>query len=108
MTRVGEFYETYGVDAVMLMQHAGLNQMGQEVRAGCPRKNLQQTLNGLTSAGLTVAVYEEVTKRTRIFVINSYCYTIVRNKGPWGRGHGEGTKGTILRVCWLPLGWVFF
>lgn len=60
LTRVGEFYETYGVDAVMLMQHAGLNQMGQEVRAGCPRKNLQQTLNGLTSAGLTVAVYEEV------------------------------------------------
>ncbi|CAN0369793.1 unnamed protein product, partial [Hapterophycus canaliculatus] len=60
LTRVGEFYETYGVDAVMMMQHAGLNKMGQEIRAGCPRKNIQQTLDGLTSAGLTVAVYEEV------------------------------------------------
>lgn len=60
LTRVGEFYETYGVDAVMMMQHAGLNRMGQEVRAGCPRKNIQQTLDGLTGAGLTVAVYEEV------------------------------------------------
>lgn len=71
LTRVGEFYETYGVDAVMLMQHAGLNQMGQEVRAGCPRKNLQQTLNGLTSAGLTVAVYEEVLpwSKVRYFVL---------------------------------------
>lgn len=60
LTRVGEFYETYGVDAVMMMQHAGLNKMGQEIRAGCPRKNVQQTLDGLTGAGLTVAVYEEV------------------------------------------------
>ncbi|CAM9853117.1 unnamed protein product [Scytosiphon promiscuus] len=60
LTRVGEFYETYGVDAVMMMQHAGLNKMGQEIRAGCPRKNIQQTLDGLTSAGLTVAVYEEM------------------------------------------------
>lgn len=59
LTRVGEFYETYGVDAVMMMQHAGLNKMGQEIRAGCPRKNVQQTLDGLTGAGLTVAVYEE-------------------------------------------------
>lgn len=59
LTRVGEFYETYGVDAVMMMQHAGLNRMGQEIRAGCPRKNVQQTLDGLTGAGLTVAVYEE-------------------------------------------------
>ena len=59
LTRVGEFYETYGVDAVMMMQHAGLNKMGQEIRAGCPRKNVQQTLDGLTGAGLTVAIYEE-------------------------------------------------
>lgn len=44
----------------MMMQHAGLNKMGQEIRAGCPRKNVQQTLDGLTAAGLTVAVYEEV------------------------------------------------
>lgn len=56
---MGEFYETYGVDAVMMMQHAGLNKMGQEIRAGCPRRNVQQTIDGLTGAGLTVAVYEE-------------------------------------------------
>ena len=33
--------------------------MGDKVRAGCPWRNLQQTLDGLTRNGLTVAVYEE-------------------------------------------------
>ena len=41
------------------MEHCGLNPMGDKVRAGCPWRNLQQTLDGLTRNGLTVAVYEE-------------------------------------------------
>ena len=44
----------------MLVQHAGLNPMGRKARAGCPINNLQPTLDGLTAAGLTVAVYEEI------------------------------------------------
>ena len=60
LIRCGEFYETYGVDAVMLVEHAGLNPMGGKCRAGCPISNLQQTLDSLTSNGLTVAVYEEM------------------------------------------------
>ena len=27
---------------------------------GCPRMNIQATLDGLTSAGLSVAIYEEI------------------------------------------------
>ena len=60
LIRVGEFYESFGLDALMLVEHAGLNPMGRKCRAGCPAGNLQATLDGLTSAGLTVAVYEEV------------------------------------------------
>lgn len=60
LTRVGEFYETYGVDAVMLVQYAGLNAMGGKPRAGFPIRNIQGSLNNLTAAGLTIAVYEEV------------------------------------------------
>ena len=56
---MGEFYEAFGLDALMLVQHAGLNPMGGKCRAGCPVQNLQATLDDLTSAGLTVAVYEE-------------------------------------------------
>lgn len=60
LARVGEFYETYGVDALMLINYAGLNPMGGAARAGCPVKNVQATLDSLTQAGLSVAVFEEV------------------------------------------------
>lgn len=59
LARCGDFYETYGLDAIMLVNYAGLNAMGNSVKAGCPIKNVQATLDYLTSAGLTVAVYEE-------------------------------------------------
>jgi hypothetical protein len=57
---VAKFYETFGIDAIMLVQYAGLNPMGGRARAGCPVKNIQPVLNSLTSAGFTVAVYEEI------------------------------------------------
>jgi hypothetical protein len=60
LTRCGDFYETYGVDAIMLVNYCGLNAMAGKAKAGCPIKNIQGTLDGLTSAGLTVAVYEEL------------------------------------------------
>jgi len=43
----------------MMVMYAGLNPMGGKAKAGCPIKNIQPTLDGLTGAGLTVAVYEE-------------------------------------------------
>ncbi len=49
LVQVGEFYETMGTDAVLLVQHAGLNPMGQGIppRAGCPIMNLRKTLSDL-------------------------------------------------------------
>jgi hypothetical protein len=60
LLRVGDFYEAFGVDAVMLVEHAGLNPMAGKCRAGCPWRNIQNTLDSLTDAGLGVAVYEEL------------------------------------------------
>jgi DNA mismatch repair ATPase MutS len=60
LVRVGDFYESYGIDAIMLVQYAGLNPMGGRARAGCPIRNIQATLDGLTSSGLAVAIYEEL------------------------------------------------
>ena len=60
LTRVGEFYETYGVDAVMMVNFCGLNAMGGRPKAGCPARNVQATLDGLTDAGLSVAIFEEI------------------------------------------------
>jgi hypothetical protein len=50
LIRVGEFYEAFGFDALMLVQWAGLNPMGSKCRAGCPVQNVQATLDALTSA----------------------------------------------------------
>ncbi|KAI8471333.1 MAG: hypothetical protein J3K34DRAFT_507122 [Monoraphidium minutum] len=62
LMRVGEFFEAVGYDAVLLMEHAGLNAMGAEggaPRAGCPAASLRRTAAMLVEQGLTVAVVEE-------------------------------------------------
>ncbi|CAJ1966258.1 unnamed protein product [Cylindrotheca closterium] len=59
LVRCGDFYETFGLDAIMLIEHLGLNSMAGKARAGCPYRNIQPTLNGLTQEGFTVAVFEE-------------------------------------------------
>ncbi len=63
LCRVGEFYETIGIDAVLMVQYAGLNPMGKEgnpPRAGCPRANLRRTVADLVeNGGLSVVVCEE-------------------------------------------------
>jgi hypothetical protein len=61
LVRVGDFYETWGYDAVILVQFAGLNPMGNSLpRAGCPKQNIQRTLDDLTANGFGVVVCEEV------------------------------------------------
>lgn len=62
LARVGEFYESCGVDALMMINYAGLNPMGGAARAGCPARNIQATLDSLTQAGLSVAVFEELSE----------------------------------------------
>ena len=59
LVRCGDFYETYGIDAIMLVEHVGLNPMAGKCKAGCPYRNVQSTLDALTNAGFTVAVHEE-------------------------------------------------
>lgn len=59
ITRVGDFYEAFGLDAILLIEYCGLNAMAGKARAGCPIKNIQATLDCLTTSGFRVAVYEE-------------------------------------------------
>jgi hypothetical protein len=60
LVRCGDFYETFGLDAILLVEHVGLNSMAGKCKAGCPHRNIQATLVGLTQQGFSVAVYEEV------------------------------------------------
>jgi hypothetical protein len=60
LVQKGAFYEAMGYDAVMLVEHAGLNPMGQHpFEAGFPLGSLQHVLDMLQEAGLSVAVCEE-------------------------------------------------
>ncbi|KAH0462921.1 hypothetical protein IEQ34_007503 [Dendrobium chrysotoxum] len=65
LCRVGEFYEAIGIDACILVEHAGLNPCGGLQsdcipKAGCPVVNLRQTLDELTRNGFSVCIVEEV------------------------------------------------
>ena len=58
--QVGEFYETWGIDSVFLVEHCGLNRMGKGgPRAGAPLANIQILFDGLTKAGFSVVVCEQ-------------------------------------------------
>lgn len=53
----GDFYEAIGIDAVLLVQFAGLNPMGgrSPPRAGCPKQNIRRVLADLVdNAALSV------------------------------------------------------
>ncbi|KAK9082942.1 hypothetical protein Scep_029413 [Stephania cephalantha] len=65
LCRVGDFYEAIGIDACVLVEHAGLNPYGGSrsdsiPKAGCPVVNLRQTLDDLTRSGYSVCIVEEV------------------------------------------------
>ncbi|CAK9139565.1 unnamed protein product [Ilex paraguariensis] len=65
LCRVGDFYESIGIDACILVEYAGLNPFGglrsdSVPRAGCPVMNLRQTLDDLTRNGYSVCIVEEV------------------------------------------------
>mmetsp|Transcript_6673 Transcript_6673/g.13209 ORF Transcript_6673/g.13209 Transcript_6673/m.13209 type:complete len:1090 (+) Transcript_6673:141-3410(+) len=60
LSRCGDFYKTFGTEAMLLVKHVGLNPMGDKARSGCPKQNIQATLDGLTAQGFSVAVYEEI------------------------------------------------
>ncbi len=60
LIQIGEFYETWGIDAVFLVEHCGINRMGRKgPRAGMPLANIQAVLNDLTEAGFCVVVCEQ-------------------------------------------------
>lgn len=60
LIRIGEFYETWGIDSVFLVEHCGINRMGRKgPRAGMPIANIQSVLNDLTEAGFSVVICEQ-------------------------------------------------
>lgn len=60
LIQIGEFYETWGIDSVFLVEHCGINRMGRKgPRAGMPIANIQSVLDDLTEAGFSIVVCEQ-------------------------------------------------
>lgn len=60
LVQIGEFYETWGLDSVFLVEHCGINRMGRKgPRAGMPLANIQAALDDLTDAGFSVVVCQQ-------------------------------------------------
>ncbi|ODS23082.1 hypothetical protein AB835_10790 [Candidatus Endobugula sertula] len=60
IVQIGEFYETWGIDSVFLVEYCGLNRMGRRgVRAGTPLTNIQKVLDDLTDVGFSVVICEQ-------------------------------------------------
>ena len=76
----GDFYEAIGTDAVILVQFAGLNPMGNRSppRAGCPKGNIHRVLADLVQgAGLTVVSLGALCARVcrKLFNVHSGVYS---------------------------------
>jgi predicted GIY-YIG superfamily endonuclease len=59
LAQIGSFYECFGVDAVMVLEHSDLNQSGSGSKAGTPLQSIQTLLNSLVKAQLCVAVFDQ-------------------------------------------------
>jgi len=58
LVQVGKFFEAVGVDAVMLIEHGGVQPMGRnKVRAGFPCADYRRYVRSLVAAGLSVKLY---------------------------------------------------
>ena len=61
LVQVGKFFETLGIDALVLMEHAGCRRMGDlGLRAGFPTMNASKFVGVLIEAGFSVKIYVEV------------------------------------------------
>lgn len=115
LVKVGDFYETFGLDSLILISHGGLNSMGGKLRAGMPLGNIQQVVDrlflswqGTGEEALEIAVFEEVgfvegenLKRRRLQQVlrkgeEEYLFMNHMREGTVGEG-GEGVRLVIVR-----------
>mgnify|MGYP006154494769 CR=1 FL=1 len=69
----GKFFDTHGIDALMLVEHCNVVSFGNTLRAGIHSDNMQRSCDQLLEAGLTVVIFEQIgtgknANTTRIFL----------------------------------------
>ena len=65
LVQIGEFFETWAIDSVFLVEHCGINRMGRKgPRAGMPLANIQSVLDDLIANGFSVVVCQQADEST--------------------------------------------
>ena len=111
LVQIGDFYETWGVDSVFLVEHCGLNRMGKRgPRAGTPLVNVQAVLDGLTQAGFSVVVCEQADDPLRKMRKTRFIAEIITPSSPvytYGLGMDRQRGDVLFPECPPEFGLVF-
>ncbi|CAA9990553.1 DNA mismatch repair protein, putative [Plasmodium knowlesi strain H] len=64
LVRVGDFYETYGLDCIFLIEFLNIKKMNNKLSCGFIKTSINKALHILTSNNLNVCVYEEMNEKS--------------------------------------------
>ncbi|GAW83160.1 DNA mismatch repair protein [Plasmodium gonderi] len=64
LLRVGDFYETYGLDSIFLIEFLNIKKMNNKLSCGFIKTSINKALHILTSNNLNICVYEEMNEKS--------------------------------------------
>ncbi|KOB86932.1 hypothetical protein PFDG_02865 [Plasmodium falciparum Dd2] len=64
LSRVGDFYETYGLDSIFLIEFLNIKKMNNRLSCGFIKSSINKALNILTNNNLNVCIYEEINEKS--------------------------------------------
>ncbi|SBT79012.1 DNA mismatch repair protein, putative [Plasmodium ovale] len=64
LSRVGDFYETYGLDSIFLIEFLNIKKMNNKLSCGFIKSSINKALNILTNNNLNICIYEEMNEKS--------------------------------------------
>ncbi|ETB59420.1 hypothetical protein, variant [Plasmodium yoelii 17X] len=64
LSRVGDFYETYGLDSIFLIEFLNIKKMNNKLSCGFIKSSINKALSILTNNNLNVCIYEEINEQS--------------------------------------------
>ncbi|GAB68637.1 hypothetical protein PCYB_135110 [Plasmodium cynomolgi strain B] len=64
LVRVGDFYETYGLDCIFLIEFLNIKKMNNKLSCGFIKTSINKALHILTNNNLNICVYEEMNEKS--------------------------------------------
>ncbi|SCP06355.1 DNA mismatch repair protein, putative [Plasmodium ovale] len=64
LSRVGDFYETYGLDSIFLIEFLNIKKMNNKLSCGFIKSSINKALSILTNNNLNICIYEEMNEKS--------------------------------------------